>query len=270
MDARTTLFDWRDGELVTADRDGAEQDTRTDDTASANALDVADSFLVADGRVLALALHRERFLDSVREQGFRDRAAADSFWDAAVAAIPRDGAWFPRFELATIQDARLLRLRLRTAPALTGSVVLATADGDPRRVPDIKGPDLERLDVLRQRAQQAGADEAVILDNGLISDGTTTALLWWRGDTLATPPLTFAKVDSVAARTVRGVAAAMRIPVDEEAVTPAELEGAVVWAVNALHGIRAVTGWLDGPHVAQDAARTAAWRTRLTALARPL
>jgi branched-subunit amino acid aminotransferase/4-amino-4-deoxychorismate lyase len=261
MDARTTLFDWRDGELVGGERDGA---------APGQTLDVADSFLVADGTVLALGLHRERFLDSVREQGFRDRAAAETFWDAAVAAIPRDGSWFPRFELATIRDAHLLRLRLRTAPALTDSVVLATADDDPRRVPDIKGPDIERLGVLRERAQQAGADEAVILDNGLISDGTTTALLWWRGDTLATPPLTFAKVDSVAARTVRGVAAAMRIPVDEEAVTPAELDGAVVWAVNALHGIRAVTAWLDGPRVAQDAARTAAWRTRLAALARPI
>ncbi|MFJ8893636.1 aminotransferase class IV [Leifsonia sp. NPDC102414] len=261
MDARTTLFDWRDGELVGGERDGA---------APGHTLDVADSFLVADGTVLALGLHRERFLDSVREQGFRDRTAAESFWDAAVAAIPRSGSWFPRFELATIRDAHLLRFRLRTAPALTESVVLATADDDHRRVPDIKGPDIERLGVLRERAQRAGADEAVILDNGLISDGTTTALLWWRGDTLATPPLTFAKVDSVAARTVRGVAAAMRIPVDEEAVTPAELDGAVVWAVNALHGIRAVTAWLDGPRVAQDAARTAAWRSRLAALARPI
>jgi len=258
MDARTTLSDWRDGELVALDDCEVVEQT----------LDVADSFLVDDGRVLALGLHRSRFLDSVREQGFRDRAVVERFWDAAVASIPRTGAWFPRFELATIRDAHRLRFRLRPAPPLTDSVVLATADGDPRRVPDIKGPDIAQLSVLRQRAQQVGADEAVILDNGLISDGTTTALLWWRDDTLATPPLTFAKVDSVAARTVRGVAAALRIPVDEEAVTPADLEGTVVWAVNALHGIRAVRSWVDGPQLAQDAARTTAWRTRLAALAR--
>lgn len=260
MEHRTTLYDWRAGELVALD----------DCEVAEQTLDVADSFLVADGRALALALHRERFLDSVREQGFADRAEAARFWEAGIAAVPRAGSWFPRFELTTVRDAQRLRFRLRTAPVLTDSVVLATAEGDPRQVPNIKGPDIARLSVLRQRAQRSGADEAVILDNGLVSDGTTTALLWWRGDTLATPPLTFAKVDSVAARTVRGVAAAMRIPVDEEAVTPAELDGCVIWAVNALHGIRAVTAWVGGPRVAQDAARTAAWRTRLAALARPL
>lgn len=260
MDARTTLSDWRDGELAAVD----------DCEVTEQTLDVADSFLVADGRALALGLHRARFVESAREQGFRDRDDAERFWEAAVASIPRRGSWFPRFELATLRDAHRLRFRLRTAPALTDSVVLATADGDPRRLPNIKGPDIAQLGVLRQRAQQAGAEEAVILDNGLVVDGSTTALLWWRGDTLATPPLTFAKVDSVAARTVRGVAAAMRIPVDEEAVTPAELAGSVVWAVNALHGIRAVTAWVDGPLLAQDAARTAAWRSRLAALARPI
>lgn len=260
MDARSTLSDWRDGELV------ALEDCETTE----QTLDAADSFLVSDGRALAVGLHRTRFVESVREQGYADRGDAERFWDAGVAAIPRTGSWFPRFELATIRDAHRLRFRLRIAPTLTDSVILATADGDPRRVPNIKGPDIAQLGVLRQRAQQVGADEAVILDNGLICDGSTTALLWWRGDTLATPPLTFAKVDSVAARTVRGVAAALRIPVDEEAVTPAELDGAVMWAVNALHGIRAVTAWVDGPQLAQDAARTSAWRSRLAALARPL
>ena len=260
MAASTTLWDWRGGGLVIVDH--CELDEA--------ALLVADSFLVSAGAVLALALHRERFIDSAVESGFSDRAELDAFWRTCLAVIPHDGDWFPRFELVTLRDAHLLRFRLRTAPALTDSVVLATADGDPRRVPQLKGPDLAALSRLRQQAQRQGAQEAVILDDGRVSDGSTTALLWWRGDTLFTPPLVLPRVDSVAARTVRGVAAALRVPVDEEAVTPAELEGTTMWAVNALHGIRAVERWVDGPALHQDPARTTAWRARLTALARPL
>jgi branched-subunit amino acid aminotransferase/4-amino-4-deoxychorismate lyase len=260
MAATTTLFDWRDGDLATLD----------DCEVAETGVEAADSFLVADGSVLAVGLHRTRFVDSAIERGFVDRAGLEAFWQAALAAIPRTGDWFPRFEFVTVRDAPRLRFRLRTAPERTGPIAVATADGDPRRAPHIKGPDLAALSRLRQEALRAGAQEAIILDGGRVSDGSTTALLWWRGDTLYAPPLVLPRVDSVAARTVRGVAAALGVPVDEEAVSPAELEGCVLWAVNALHGIRAVTAWVDGPSLAQDPARTTAWRTRLQALARPL
>jgi branched-subunit amino acid aminotransferase/4-amino-4-deoxychorismate lyase len=148
--------------------------------------------------------------------------------------------------------------------------VVTTADSDPRRLPHLKGPDIDRLSALRQRAQRRGAQEAVILDEGRVTDGATTALLWWRGDALCAPPLSLPRVDSVAARTVRGIAAALGTPVEEEEARPSELDGAVLWAVNALHGIRAVTSWVEGPSLAQDAARTEAWRARFAALARPL
>ncbi|MGH1548863.1 aminotransferase class IV [Leifsonia poae] len=184
--------------------------------------------------------------------------------------MPADGAWFPRFELVRAREALRLRFRLRPAPALTESLVVATADGDPRRVPHLKGPDIDRLSALRQRAQRVGAQEAVILDGGHVSDGATSALLWWRNGTLFAPPFSLPRVDSVAARTVRGIAAAVGVPVEEETVRPSELDGAVLWAVNALHGIRAVTSWVDGPALALDPARTDAWRARFAALARPL
>jgi branched-subunit amino acid aminotransferase/4-amino-4-deoxychorismate lyase len=260
MDASSTLFDWRGGELTALD----------DCEVTETTLEAADSFLVADGTVLALGLHRARFAETARERGFGDRAALEAFWGAALAEVPRTGLWFPRFELATARDAQRLRFRLRTAPPLADTVILATAKGDPRTVPHLKGPDLDALSRLRQEAQRSGAQEAVILEDGHVSDGATSAILWWRGGELFTPPLTLPRVDSVAARTVRGVAAALGVPVDEEAVSPAELDGCVVWAVNALHGIRSVTSWRNGPRVAQDASRTAAWRARLNALARPL
>lgn len=256
----STLADWADGELR----------VRDDCELVETELLAADSFLVQNGRALALGLHRARFAETAREQGHADTRELDAFWDAGVASLPREGSWFPRFELVRARDALRLRFRLRTPPPLTASLTVATADGDPRRVPHLKGPDLERLSALRQRVQRRGAQEAVILDGWHVSDGATTALLWWRGDALFAPPLSLPRVDSVAARTVRGIAAALGVPVDEEEARPSELDGAVVWAVNALHGIRSVTSWVDGPALAQDAARTEAWRARFAALARPL
>lgn len=256
----SSLADWAGGELR----------VRDDCEVTETELLGADSFLVRDGRVLALGLHRSRFAETVREQGFADRAEVEAFWDAAIGSPPREGDWFPRLELVRARDALRLRFRLRTAPELTSELVVATADADPRVVPHLKGPDLDRLSALRQRVQRRGAQEAIILDRGRVSDGTTTALLWWRGDALFAPPFSLPRVDSVAARTVRGVAAALGVPVEDVAVRPSELEGAVLWAVNALHGIRAVSAWVGGPALAQDPARTDAWRARFAALARPL
>ncbi|WP_426624088.1 aminotransferase class IV [Leifsonia sp. McL0607] len=260
MDATATIYDWAAGVLVV--RDDCE-------VVEAELL-AADSFLVASGRALALGLHRERFVETASLQGLADRAALDAFWDAGLALLPDSGLWFPRFELVRARDALRLRFRLRTAPPLGTDLVVATATTDPRRMPHLKGPDIDRLDVLRQRAQRDGAQEAVLLDDGRVCDGTTTALLWWRGETLCAPPFELARVDSVSARTVRGIAAALGVPVEEESVRPSELEGATLWAVNALHGIRDVTVWVDGPALGHDPARTAAWRARFGALARPL
>jgi hypothetical protein len=53
-------------------------------------------------------------------------------------------------------------------------------------------------------------------------------------------------------------------------VTPAELDGTELWALSALHGIRIVTSWVDGPQLAEQPGRLATWRTRLDALRKPL
>jgi branched-subunit amino acid aminotransferase/4-amino-4-deoxychorismate lyase len=123
---------------------------------------------------------------------------------------------------------------------------------------------------LRQEAQQAGAHEAVLLDDGAVVDGATSALLWWREGTLCHPPLSLPRVDSVTARSILTIASATGVAVREEAARPDELEGCEVWAVNALHGIRLVTDWVEGPAVAASDTRARRWRMRLAALARPL
>src|SRR6188768_689234 len=91
---------------------------------------VADSWLTVDGRTLAIDLHRERFLASA--------PTAAEFWDAAIAAVPREGEWFPRVEAHS--NGRLL-FRLRSAPERTKSVTVTTHHGpDDRTQPTVKGP----------------------------------------------------------------------------------------------------------------------------------
>jgi hypothetical protein len=225
-------------------------------------LEVADSFLVDDGRVVALAEHRARFL---ADSGF-----AEPGWRAALAAVPASGAWFPRVEKRSgIGHPQLV---LRPAPPRTATVVLATAARDPRRSPFVKGPDLDALAVVRADAQAAGAGEAVLLaPSGRVVEGTSSALAWWRAGALHVVDPALPRLRSVTEGVVRALAAESGVDVVPALATPAELEGAEVWSLSSLHGIRAATAWLDGPRLAQpDPARLAAWRARWAARSEPV
>ena len=234
-------------------------------------MEVADSWLVSEGRTLGLELHRERFIESIPPGALGD-LDVDAFWDAALALIPREGDWFPRVELHSRDGGPRLVFRLRSSPERHRSAVLATWTGrDPRTTPSIKGPDLEAMLRIRTSVQSRGADEAVILTpDGYVVEGAYSGLLWWRGDILCAPPAEFERVNSVTARTVLTLAAAIGIDTLEEAVTPAELDGTELWAVSALHGIRIATAWVNGPELAELPGRLAAWRTRLVALRSPI
>ncbi|PJJ63378.1 aminotransferase class IV [Compostimonas suwonensis] len=258
-----TTFRWLGGALHPLD----------DCDLAESTLAVADSWLVTEGRARALEAHRERFGQAVaRLGGTISPDELELFWAQGLALIPREGEWFPRAELLERATGRELRFRVRPAPALQTAVSLWTAPNDPRRTPAVKGPDIPALSRLRQNAQKAGATEAVILgENGTIVDGATTALLWWRSGTLIAPTSDLTRVASVTARTIRMLAGALGTPGSEERARPSDLDGAELWAVNALHGIRPATSWIDGPQLAApDAARLSAWRRRLEALRRPL
>jgi branched-subunit amino acid aminotransferase/4-amino-4-deoxychorismate lyase len=253
----SAIYRWRDGRLELLDYcDMAEM-----------TVEIADSWLVTEGRTLALGLHRSRFLGSVPMP-----ADAAEFWDAAIAAIPRSGDWFPRVELQSRSGAAQLVFRLRSAPARTRSVVVATHAGpDPRTRPLVKGPDLEAMLRARTAVQPVGAEEAVLLSpDGYVVEGAYSALAWWRGSILCTPALDLDRVDSVTARSLLGLATALGTEIYSEAVTPAELDGTELWALNALHGPRIVTSWVDGPGLAELPGRLEQWRTRLGALRHPV
>lgn len=231
----------------------------------------ADSWFVGAGRVRGLDLHRSRFLQSL-PAGMGGRLSAEAFWDASIAKIPREGEWFPRVELQQRGQAPLLVLRLRSAPQRTRMVRVATYGGpDPRTRPTVKGPDLERLSVVRTSIQPLGAEEAILLTpEGFLIEGAYSALAWWRGNELVFPDPALERVNSVTARSLHVLATALGVGVRTEFVQPEELDGLELWALSALHGARIVTTWIDGPALAAVPGRLDSWRRRLDAIARPL
>jgi branched-subunit amino acid aminotransferase/4-amino-4-deoxychorismate lyase len=256
-----TVYLWGDGALT----------ARDDCDVLPASIEAADSWLVSDGTMLALELHRTRFMTSI-PRGRYLQLDPSAFWDAALATIPRTGKWFPRVELRLQILKPQLLLRLREAPELQRSIVLATHRGrDPRSSPRFKGPDLEAMTRLRTIAQKVGADEAVLLSpQGFVADGSTTSLAWWRGDSLCVPADDIDRIDGVTVRSVVTLATALGIEVLHESVRPEELDGLEVWALNALHGIRIVTSWVDGPSTAEKPGRLASWQKKLDALRKPL
>ena len=252
---------WRDGALTAVP------------AASSDDVLVADSWLVLEGAVRALDVHRDRFTSSVSATGLVADDDAAAFWSEVVDALPRDGAWFPRVELVRDEAAGQpeLRATVRSAPDRTRSVRVATATHDPRTSPLVKGPDLVALGDLRSEAASRGAEEAVVLSpEGHVVEGAWSSLVWWRGDSLCTPADDLPRLPGVTSRTVLTLAAVLGVDVLHDRTTPAELDGAEIWSLSALHGVRIVTGWVDGPSPAEQPGRLAAWQARLDALRRPL
>lgn len=223
---------------------------------------VADSWLTVDGATIALDKHFARFARSAEEQGLV--YSPEAFLEAVRDAISGPGAFNPRIELTVRGE---LMLWMRPAPQRRESIVLWTAPNDPRETPGIKGPDIPSLEVLRTTARDNGADEAVITTaNGEIIDGSTTCLLWWREGKAFTPPEEFTRLPSVTVHVITELCAAVGIEISEEAATPQQLDGCEVWAVNALHGIRPVTAWTNGPELATSHSLADHWRPVYEAL----
>jgi branched-subunit amino acid aminotransferase/4-amino-4-deoxychorismate lyase len=228
------------------------------------ALLAADSWLVADGRTRAAERHWARFSATCREHGVEPEALA-AFRAEVERALPGAGRWFPRVELRANGE---LALALRPAPPRQPDVVAWVADvPDPRVAPRRKGPDLERLGVLRERAAAHGAGEAVIADpDGRLLEGAYTSLLWWEGETLWAVPDDAPILPGVTRGLLIELARARDTPVAHRRPRPHELAGRETWLVSALHGIRAVTRWAAGDPAAIDAPRAAAWQRLLDEL----
>ncbi len=234
-----------------------------------DSLSVADSFLVQNGSVRALDRHLARFANAVSDE--KTRRQLPGFFASAVHVIPDTGDWFPRLEYRESQPAgQKLFLRIRTAPERTETVRLWTLkDKDPRTNPTVKGPDLAICQQLRRAANLHGADEAVLVtDDGYISDGALSSIVWWEDQTLVGPDQTTPWLPSITRELVFELATQAGYQTSQRRAKPAELAGCEVWSLSALQGIRAVDSW-EGVAVAQ--ARLASpFSKRLTMLAQPL
>jgi len=244
VDTRT--FRWSDGVLV-------DDPTPPPDAGSVR---VADSWLMVDGAVAGLERHINRFTGSVRH-AFPE-LDIDSFARAALAALPRTGRWFPRIE-AIDDGGPLLRLRVREAPEPLTHATLATAPRDPRTAPTVKGPNAEALGALRT---ELAVGEAIIVDgDGHIAEGAWSSIVWWLGESLHVVDPSIARLPSVTEGLVIDHARSTGTPVTVSRTRPDELDGAEVWVLSALHGIRVATKWRNGPTLHIEPGRAESWRT---------
>jgi branched-subunit amino acid aminotransferase/4-amino-4-deoxychorismate lyase len=225
----------------------------------------ADSWLVDDGRVRAVERHWARFSATCSEHDVEPEALA-ALRASVERALPARGRWFPRVEMR--EDGELA-FHVRPAPPREPTVVAWIADvPDPRRAPRRKGPDLERLAALRERAAPHGAGEAVLSDaDGHLLEGAFTSLLWWEGETLWAVPDDAPILPGITRSLLLDLAGERGTPVARRRPVPRELAGRETWLVSALHGIRAVTRWTNAGPPAGDASRAAAWQRLLEASA---
>jgi branched-subunit amino acid aminotransferase/4-amino-4-deoxychorismate lyase len=207
-------------------------------------IQVADSFLVNEGRVRSLHKHRSRFNASAELLTELD---LDLFWNETVKMLPRTGEVFPRLELSGDN----LVLRLRPPSEFKPKVILwSVEEPDDRVDPKTKGPDLVHGAMLRRKSNLFGADEAVILDSeGFVIEGALSSLLWWRDEVLCAPDEQTNWLPSVTRSDLFDAADQAGYATAKEHVKPADLIGLELWIASSLTGIRPVMDWvnLGGP-----------------------
>ncbi|MDO5032815.1 aminotransferase class IV [Corynebacterium sp.] len=181
-----------------------------------------DSFLVRDGRAIRPDLHRARWGSGYPELG----------------PVPETGQWFPRVSASGVE--------WRPAPPLrTATVLWIGSKEDPRRHPQVKGPDLPALGALRAQAQAHGADDALLHAGGFVREAANAALVFFNG----TQPLMAPAEQILESTTVRASVEAGFLPRPlHREISMVEALDLPAFVASALHGWTPVTAWiLTGP-----------------------
>jgi branched-subunit amino acid aminotransferase/4-amino-4-deoxychorismate lyase len=242
---------------------------------NSNPLEVvaADSFVVDQGKVIGYDRHLSRFAEAITDAGFSLEAELAEFISHCEMWIPREGRWFPRFDLVASPEGHYFRYHHRLAPAQQETASLIVAPSDTRLVPHRKGPDLERMGDLRWWAYSRGAQEALILSpDGIVVEGAYSAIAVIDHDSneFAITPKSFRRVPSITEGIVCGLVDEAGLSVVQKNHTIAQLEGKEVWVLSALHGIRIATDIAGGPSLAIDESRQHHFQQQLVRKAREL
>jgi len=243
---------------------------------------VADSFRVREREGVAEArmpaMHLDRFrrgvaaaIEEILHGSRREdwwRLVFEPFMGAVSEQIADGGAGFPRIELRGGDDGGdpVLDVLIRPLPPLTTSLELRSAPGAPLARPRLKGPNIDRLGALNR---ELGAEALLLDEAGHAVEGATTSLVWWDGPVLCTAR-SRERVESVTERLVLAIAEQRGFPHEPRACTPGEIAAHEVWALNALHGIRAVTLIEGTPTGGPERGRIADFRDALEGAWRPL
>lgn len=191
-------------------------------------IDVADSWRHINGRTNGLDLHLARFSQAAGSlpAGFVD----------AMLPLLAHGELFPRIALS--QGLLLLDVRVAPPPRPTTSLTYVQAP-DPRRQPEVKGPDFGAFRTYRSRFGVAGTDDVVIVDTqGALLETTTGALLSFDGDALVVPEGT--KLPSVTLHQITTRAKQLGKRVISRPLTLEHATTHPLWFCNSLHGISPV------------------------------
>jgi branched-subunit amino acid aminotransferase/4-amino-4-deoxychorismate lyase len=245
---KTTYLLWRDGNLSpTSIADGD--------------LLAADSWLVDDGYCRGNSLHFGRFAAACGQYDI-GRDPLEPFWRAAIAALPKQGQWFPRVELRRSNGEFMLGVQVRAAPPRSAGVrIIQWRESDPRLQPRTKGPDIETLQRIRAAAISRGADEAVLTsDHGVVLEGATTSIVWWEDDVLCAPPFDLPILCSVTREIVFDIARRNSVATAFRARRFTEVVEHPIWALNALHGVREVVEVVGADGAAKRSAFFDEWR----------
>lgn len=242
---------------------------------NSNPLEVvaADSFVVDQGKTIGYDQHLSRFAEAITDAGFSMDAELAEFISRCEMWIPREGRWFPRFDLLTSPEGHFFRYHHRLAPAQQETASLIVAPSDTRLVPRRKGPDLERMGDLRWWAYSKGAQEALILSpDGIVVEGAYSAIAVIDHDSneFAITPKSFPRIPSVTEKIVRTLAEEDGLRLVEKPHTLGKLEGKEVWVLSALHGIRLATEIVDGPNLVTNESLRNQFQANLENLAQPL
>jgi D-alanine transaminase len=206
----------------------------------------------------------ERSLASIRIEGPWGRAGWNTLLDGIVE---RNGGGH---QAVYLQVTRGVAPRDHAFPGSVAATVFAMTrilNGDPQILPihavtqpdirwtrcDIKSVALLPNVLMRQEAEDAAAAEAILIRDGLVTEGTATNVFVVQGNAVRTPPESRHILGGITRELLKELMESARIDCRDEPVTEAELRAArEIWVSSSTKEVTPVVR-LDGKPVGEGA-----------------